>query len=150
MEAIASQPPNIITLGRNRVLIEDAISKEDASSLAQVKGELSWEDPRIQEPLDWVKNFFEISIGAEAYVCVEDRPEGHPWHVDTGTSDHMMWCRYSASIVLTDGYTGGGFYFRDIGPIHHYLGLVTYTSDNEHMVESHKGQRKVLLMFFNG
>jgi len=49
-----------------------------------------------------------------------------------------------------DAYTGGGFHFRDMGPLHHYRGMIAYTSDYEHKVDSHKGERYVLLMFFEG
>ena len=62
------------------------------------------------------------------------------------------WCRYSASVGLSprEDYTGGDFHFRDMGPLHMFKGMIAYTSDFEHKVTSHKGDRVVLLMFFEG
>jgi len=142
----------LITHGGNRVIIDDAISIDDAVSLRRNLGRLSWEDPRIQEPLDWMRSFFPVLIGDNAYAVVEHMPSGHPWHTDTGSNNHMPWCRYSASVGLSpkEDYSGGAFHFKDMGPLHMFRGMIAYTSDFEHMVESHSGNRFVLLMFFEG
>jgi hypothetical protein len=142
----------LTTDGGKRVIIEDVLSHDDAWSLRQKKGRLSWEDRRIQEPIDWVREFFPIVIGEYAYCSVEKMPGGHPWHVDTGTRGHMPWCRYSASVGLSplEDFTGGGFWFRDMGPLFHYRGMIAFTTEFEHKVDSHKGDRYVLLMFFEG
>lgn len=142
----------IETSGGNRVFIRDVIAPDVAKSLRGQKGRLSFDDWRLEEPLDWMREFFPISLGGESYAVVEQRREGHVWHTDTGTNDHMLWCRYTCSVGLSprDSYTGGEFWFRDMGPLHHYLGMIAYTPDFEHMVTTHKGERWVLLMFFEG
>ena len=152
MSAEASDAGVLITDGGNRVILEDVISLDVVQSLTQRVGRLMWDDWRLEEPLSWVREFFPVVIGENAYAVVERKPPGHPWHRDTGSSDHMLWCRYSASVGLSppDAYTGGGFHFRDMGPLHHYRGMIAYTSDYEHKVDSHKGERYVLLMFFEG
>tara|TARA_R110002153_G_scaffold71743_4_gene188479 strand:- start:1105 stop:1572 length:468 start_codon:yes stop_codon:yes gene_type:complete len=142
----------LITHGGKRVLVDDAISYDSTLSLRKKTGRLSWEDPRIREPLDWMRSFFPVVIGDNAYAVVEQMKSGHPWHTDIGTNSHMPWCRYSASVGLSprEDYTGGDFHFRDMGPLHMFKGMIAYTSDFEHKVTSHKGDRVVLLMFFEG
>lgn len=140
------------THGGKRVFIRDAIDADLASSLRGRRVRLSFEDWRIREPLAWMQSYFPISLGGESYAVIEQRNEGHPWHVDTGSADHMLWCRYTCSVGLSprDMYTGGEFHFDDLGPLHHYLGMIAYTTDQRHMVTTHKGERWVLLMFFEG
>ena len=95
-------------------------------------------------------------IVPQAYARVECKSDGHSWHVDTGDSGHMPWCRYSGSVLLSppDTFTGGTFRFRNpAAEYRHYLSLLTYSSDQEHCVEPHEGERRVLLIFlgaFNG
>jgi hypothetical protein len=141
-----------LTHGGKRVFIEDVITEEVAKSLRSKTGRLRWDDWRLEEPLAWMRSFFPIKIGESAYVVVERRNAGHKWHVDTGDAGHMPWCRYTAGVGLSpaDMFSGGGFYFRDSGPLYHYRDMIAYTADQEHMVESHTGERFVLLMFFEG
>ncbi len=90
------------------------------------------------------------SIEPPAYCRVERHKDGHDWHVDTGDSDHMPWCAYSGSVLLSspENFSGGWFEFADPIERHrHYLDLLVYSSDNVHRVTSHKGERRVLLMF---
>ena len=90
------------------------------------------------------------SIETPAYCRVERQAEGHDWHVDTGDSDHMPWCAYSGSVLLSPpgSFRGGWFEFADPIERHrHYLDLLVYSSDNLHRVTSHQGDRRVLLMF---
>ena len=90
------------------------------------------------------------SIEPPAYCRVERHKDGHDWHVDTGDSDHMPWCAYSGSVLLSspENFSGGWFEFADPIERHrHYLDLLGYSSDNVHRVTSHKGERRVLLMF---
>lgn len=64
----------------------------------------------------------------------------------------MTWCGYSASVLLTKKFDGGGFYFKDKPdtPVFHYCDCLLYSSgkENEHCVASNSGGRKVLIMFF--
>lgn len=90
------------------------------------------------------------AIVPEAYARVERKADGHSWHVDTGDGGHMPWCKYSGSVLLSppDTFTGGMFRFRNpAAEYKHYLSLLTYSSDQEHCVEPHEGERRVLLIF---
>jgi len=90
------------------------------------------------------------SIEPPAYCRVECHKDGHDWHSDTGDSDHMLWCAYSGSVLLSppETFAGGWFEFADPIERHrHYLDLLVYSSENVHRVTSHQGDRRALLMF---
>ena len=88
------------------------------------------------------------AVTPDSYATIERKIGGHPWHKDTGDSDHMLWCRYSASVLLTEDFTGGMFQFDDPFEEHrHYLSALIYSSDQVHKVTAHKGNRKALLIF---
>lgn len=133
-------------------IFPQAITPEQANNF--VVGYCKFTDPVIADLVELVRGeYSDISTGNAAYVRVEDRLEGHPWHIDVGNNGHMSWCHVSARMLLSPEatFSGGGFYFRDQPekPYFNYLDLMVYTSaTNEHMVASHSGSRKVLLMFF--
>ena len=133
-------------------ILKEVITPEQAKSF--VVGYCKFTDPVISDLVEMVRaEYPDISAGNAAYVRVEDRLEGHPWHRDTGSTGHMSWCYVSARMLLSpEGtFNGGGFYFRDDPETPHYgyRDLMMYSSaDTEHMVGSHSGERKVLLMFF--
>lgn len=137
-----------------RACLPRAITVAQANALSEAVGYLDFEDPKVSGLVRIIREFAPISTVSPAYCRVEHRPEGHPWHQDTGTIDHMAWCKYSASILLTDPkeFTGGGFYFRDNpdDPIFHYLDLLFFSGgrDNAHQVTRNSGERKALIMFF--
>ena len=85
----------------------------------------------------------------QAYVRLSHKPEGHKWHKDTGTKNHMPWCSYGGSILLSRDYefVGGGFHYREGEIEQPHLSLTYHTSDVEHMVQPHQGIRMVFLMF---
>ena len=91
------------------------------------------------------------AVTAQSYAVIERKPDGHPWHVDTGDTDHMPWCRLSASVLLTrpEEFTGGAFQFDEPFDVHvaHYCDGIIYTSDQIHRVLPHTGSRRVLLIF---
>ena len=126
----------------------------EAADLAGDVGYLDFGDPRLGGVLDLLRGVAPIDTADPAYVRIEQRPQGHPWHFDTGTKGHMGWCRFTAGSLLVppDRFDGGGFYFRDRGPVFHHLDLLAWDSDeeNEHCVTSNSGARVVLLMFFGG
>lgn len=138
--------------GGKRVFVRDVIDDYSASQLRGNRGRVAFDDWRIKEPLLYMEGLFPISLGGESYCVVEQRNAGHEWHVDTGTNDHMLWCRYTCSVGLScpEDYTGGEFWFEDMGPLHHYRDMIAYTTDYRHKVTPHRGQRWVLLMFFEG
>ena len=90
------------------------------------------------------------STEVPAYCRVENKPDGHGWHTDTGDQNHMPWCACSGSVLLNapGSFEGGWFEFRDPAARHkHYLGLLAYSSDNWHRVTPFEGERRVLLIF---
>lgn len=94
---------------------------------------------------------FDFSIHKKSYWRIEKAPKGHPWHVDTGTNNHMSWCRVGCTILLDGEFKGGETLYRkdgveDIVERNRYE-LLAHTSDEEHMVNPSNGERKVLLIF---
>lgn len=92
-----------------------------------------------------------FGITPKSYARIEQKNDGHTWHVDTGDMGHMPWCRLSASIGLSrpDEYSGGEFQFYE--PFEeiasHFCDAIIYTSAEVHRVLPHDGCRKVLLVF---
>jgi|TARA_Y100000310_G_scaffold250498_1_gene256739 hypothetical protein len=139
-----------------RERVPDVLTPDEASELGSEIGYRDWDEPLIARLVDLVQAAVPALTAPPAYCRVERRPEGHPWHHDVGAKGHMAWCRYTAGCVLTprEAYSGGGFYFRDQPDVasHHYCDLVFYDDapENEHTVARHRGDRRVLLMFFTG
>ena len=139
-----------------RHLIEGVFTPSEAADLAGEICYLEFSDPRLDGVLGHIGDLFPISLEKPSYYRVEHKPDGHPWHTDKGTKGHMMWCEYSASVLLTppDTFTGGGLYFRDTPdlPLFPYCDLLVWDSaeDNTHKVARHKGDRRTLIMFLGG
>ena len=114
---------------------------------------LEFNNRDLTAALALVREHTDASFEYPSNVKVESRPKGHPWHLDTGTSGHMAWCRYTARVLLDhpSKFEGGGYYFKDDPqtPLFHHNDLILYdqSPENEHYVASHNGQRRVLLMF---
>ena len=120
----------------------------EAQELAAHKGKLSFSMPLVSRVTAQVIAVTGAAVTDESYATIEPKPEGHEWHYDTGDMNHMPWCRYSASVLLTDNFTGGMFQFNDPFDEHrHYLSALIYSSDQLHRVTPHKGTRSVLLIF---
>ena len=135
--------------------VDRILRPHEADDLAQEIGYLDFNDSSLQPILKAVSGFFPVSYEKPSYVRVEHKPEGHPWHTDQGNKGHMSWCKYSASVLLTRpvfDFSGGGFYFRDDPdrPIFAFCDLIVWDGDDEnvHCCASHKGNRRVLIMFF--
>lgn len=128
-----------------RYTFKSVMTQEEADA---VSGYLSFTHPVVARMVDYIRLVADVDLRGESYCRVEERKEGHPWHFDTGSKEHMPWCRWTASVLLTPPgkFTGGGFYFRDCGPIYHHLDLLLFSGD-EHMVKRNSGGRRVLLMF---
>tara|TARA_R110000751_G_scaffold264535_2_gene363612 strand:+ start:7288 stop:7722 length:435 start_codon:yes stop_codon:yes gene_type:complete len=139
-----------------RVVFPAVITESQASELAADVGYLEFSDPRVSGLVEIISEIAPVSLDAPAYCRVEQRPEGHAWHQDTGTKSHMGWCKYSAGLLLvpSDKFSGGGFYFRDNpdNPVFHYCDLLVWSggSDNVHSVARNSGERVSLIMFFGG
>ena len=135
--------------------VGNIINPYQAEDLAKDIGYLDFSDKRLKPILEAVSGFFPVSFDDPAYVRVEHKPEGHPWRTDQGNTGHMTWCKYSASVLLTRpvfDFSGGGFYFRDDPdrPIFAFCDLIVWdgAKENVHSCASHKGDRRVLIMFF--
>ena len=139
-----------------REYIRAVISPEDAFKLSCSVDYQDFDNCLVKPVVNQVLKLADISLNSPSYCRVEDRSEGHPWHVDRGNLGHMEWCQYSASVLLTPSgrFTGGGFYFRDQPdrPIYHYLDLIFFDSidENAHLVRQNSGERRALIMFFQG
>tara|TARA_R110000782_G_scaffold264399_1_gene357562 strand:- start:349 stop:828 length:480 start_codon:yes stop_codon:yes gene_type:complete len=105
----------------------------------------------------------ELKLKRPSYIMLEEKSTGHPAHIDGCLLDykanHMPWCNYSASILVSDpNWCSGGivrFSTQIIRPADHYLNLYTWSSSpdtNEtpeiHAVDPHNGCRVVCLFFF--
>tara|TARA_R110002110_G_scaffold57604_4_gene164479 strand:+ start:1694 stop:2113 length:420 start_codon:yes stop_codon:yes gene_type:complete len=137
-----------------RLLLPKIISDEEAQSLRSTVGYLEWDDDRLSSILPLIRGSCSAHLDDPAYVRVEEKKEGHPWHIDTGNNGHMAWCKFSARLLLNpeDDFSSGAFHFIDdpLHPIFGYRDLLIYdhVPENEHRIAAHKGQRRVLLMFF--
>ncbi len=128
------------------------ITEEEAEELRSLKpgGHLMSKIEGV--PLDVITRFAEM-LGVEphedAYVRMSHREQGHKWHKDTGSNNHMPWCSYGGSIMLSKDYefVGGGFHYREGEIEQPRLSLTYHSSDVEHMVQPHQGLRLVFLMF---
>tara|TARA_B100000686_G_C16599419_1_gene867822 strand:- start:452 stop:856 length:405 start_codon:yes stop_codon:yes gene_type:complete len=129
--------------------IPNVLTEEQASELAKDVGRREFYEPLIKPLVNIVSQYVEIVISHPAYCRVEFKPNGHDWHKDTGNNNHMQWCTFSASVLLTDpnSFIGGNFHTRN-GSYSHYLDMLLYSSDVEHAVDPSDGNRRVLLMFF--
>jgi hypothetical protein len=87
----------------------------------------------------------------------ECKKEGHISHYDTGDTNHMLWCRYSASTLLSKDYKGGEFVFLDendneiesFNQDTHYMKTLVFDVGNKHKVKPHyDGDRRVNLYFW--
>ena len=87
---------------------------------------------------------------------IEKKPKGHLPHYDTGDREHMMWCKYSASTLLTQDFEGGDFVFLNdkdeelqvIDKEAHFNKTLVYDVSHKHMVRPHTGNRRVELSFW--
>ena len=155
-----------------RILIPNIITEKEAEKILAISPNQSrtiWDQPLINKILSTLTKQLppntEPVLTRRSYWRVERNwNNGHKWHYDgckkegnKFVKNHMAWCKYSASILLTDPseYTGGTFKFDNPPAEHkedHYLSAILYSSgaDNDpqiHMVEPYTGNRAVLLMF---
>ena len=133
-----------------RLKINNVISPTTANRIASKLGPREFWGYDIADISHTIQSLVPVDFSHPSYCCVESKPDGHGWHCDTGNMNHMKWCGYSASVLLTppSSFGGGQFYFRsDHRSLVHYLDLLIFSSDEEHCVRPHTGDRRVLLMF---
>ena len=138
-----------------RFLVPDVLLPAACDALAVDSGYINWRDDRLA-PLTAILSSRLSSDCMEppAYARVEQRREGHPWHEDTENKHWRSSSRnpgYTASVLLShpSSFSGGAFRFEDGTEYKHYGGLLVFSAEQRHMVHSHHGSRKILLMFLN-
>ena len=113
----------------------------------------SWDSPVVNKIVDKCSHLFDkpVKRDAPSYMRLESRTTEHPWHVDTGTKNHMMWCIYGISVLVGKPKKGGLFKYKDpdkeYAPEDRYLGAAVHTSDEWHMRESSGPGHKAILIF---
>jgi hypothetical protein len=131
--------------------IPDVLTSEEAETLTSRIGKFGNTDfTPIRKVLDSIKDAgIDFTLHHKSYWRVESRAAGHGWHVDTGNKNHMAWCTYGGSVLLTDpkDFTGGVLTYKDGVAPKEKLRLYIHSSDVEHMVTPHEGKRIVLLLF---
>ncbi len=150
-----------------RVYVPDVITESEADYLRANLPHTRlvtdrWNDPVLTKITDKIKENAPIDTDG-SYFIIEIRGEGHPPHYDGCKEDltpnHMAWCAYSASVLLTDPSTFEGGTFRFYDPdesrregLHLSLTLYSSGAHNDpqlHSADPHtKGNRTILLMFF--
>lgn len=95
---------------------------------------------------------FDFEIKEQSYFKIEKTSgEGHDWHVDTGSSNHMAWCEVGCTVLLKGDYNGGETYYKEedkVVEVERAIGdLCAHSSDVEHKVNPTVGDRQVFLIF---
>jgi|UniRef100_A0A6C0IJY7 hypothetical protein len=107
----------------------------------------------IQEYIEKKENVkLKLEISQENIIT----KEGHPSHYDTGDSNHMLWCRYSASTLLSKHYKGGEFIFVDsddnqlesFNQNSHYNKTLVYDINHKHKVNPHYDGDRIVNLYF--
>jgi len=106
----------------------------------------------VDKVIDKLKEDFNFTVKEESYFKIEKTSgNGHDWHVDTGSNNHMLWCDLGATILLKGDYKGGETYYREndkIIEVDRGIGdLCAHSSDVEHKVNPTTGDRQVFLIF---
>jgi len=138
------------------VIIKNAINKEEHEAL--LRGDTSFvhiageTNPTILKIIGILREHFDFVIKPESYWRIEHTPNGHDWHIDTGTNNHMMWCQVGCSILLTSTkeFEGGETFYNKEEPYtveRDLYDIAAHTSSEWHMVKPHTGNRVVLLLF---
>ena len=130
--------------------LPNVLSADECQYFRTFKQHVPWTDPIINNLCYDISEIAAINTADPAYARVETRKEGHPWHTDKGTQGHMQWCTFAASILLShpDEFAGGRYQTRtEYAPVEQGMMVLT-SSDVEHKVHKHSGDRTVLLMFF--
>lgn len=108
----------------------------------------------VEKVISRLKQDIDFVIKEKSYWRIETMPQGHGWHQDTGSNNHMVWCQVGVSILLNEAFTGGETYYAEDAGITNVTkqerkigDLCAHSSDEWHMVTPHEGKRTVFLMF---
>ncbi len=111
----------------------------------------------VEEIQKYIEKKDNVKLNLKKQNLLECVKKGHEPHYDTGTSNHMTWCRYSASTLLTNDFQGGEFSFVDkdnniletFDKNKHFNKTLVFDVSNKHKVNPHyDGDRKVNLYFW--
>ena len=133
-----------------RALIPNIISEDEIPSALDKH---DWNHPVIKKILSKCSHLFDkdVKYTKPSYINYENRAGSHEWHVDTGSSGHMAWCKYGISVLVGVPESGGLFKYRDpdiaYTPKERYLSAVVHSSDQEHMREETDMKHKTILIF---
>ena len=139
-----------------RKIYNSFITKSEADILLNLSNKklLDSNNKIINKIIKQLKKDFDFNIKKESNYQTEHYPHGHTWHIDTGINNHMPWCQIGVSILIKKPTLNGDTYYADDGKETNKVkverslyDLIAHTSDEWHMVEPHKGERKVFLMF---
>lgn len=137
-----------------KLVIPNVIDNDDLSTLAKERlnrRQRDWENPVISKVVEALREHTEIEIQEESYWVIESKPKGHEWHVDTGSNNHMPWCKFGCTTLLTnpDTFEGGILHYRDEEIEPEQFTLYGHTSDVEHMVTpSQPVKKRIVLLLF--
>ena len=95
-------------------LIKNIVTKEEAEWIIDNKNNLSFDNKIIAKILSKLEEYMDkkVSLDERTHLRVEEATKErchHPWHVDTGSLNHMSWCIYGVSILLNTDFEGGEF-----------------------------------------
>ena len=139
-----------------RKIYRNIITEEEAKILEDLENTklLRVQNSVVRKIINKLKEDFNFTIKEKSYSYIERYPRGHGWHIDIGNEGHMRWCEVGASILLKEPESGGDTYYGDdingtnkIKSDRKIYDLIAHTSDEYHMVEPHKGDRTVFLLF---
>ena len=134
-----------------RLKIPRLLSPHKAKKIRKVIGRRDFYEEDIWYCTEAALKVAPVKLNYPAYCEVQRLARGHEWHKDTGNYNHMVWCKWSAQLLLSPAshFEGGGLYFRDSEePEDKYLTMLIYSSDVAHKILPHTGDRRVLVMFF--
>tara|TARA_Y100000310_G_C20692417_1_gene823197 strand:- start:829 stop:1254 length:426 start_codon:yes stop_codon:yes gene_type:complete len=130
--------------------ITDIITPDEAKHLAGFRGRIPFETGAVSKVVSEMEKLG-ASITLKSYATVEQKQDGHGWHYDTGDSNQMPWCRWTASVGLTtaDEFTGGQFEYSNPNEefTSHHCDALIHGHTELHRVLPHEGNRRVLLIF---
>ena len=135
-----------------RALIENAITKDDAKVLLSTQlDKQDFNNPIIRKVLNKIETVIgERDYSSPSYLKIEASENGHDWHKDTGSNNHMKWCNYGCSLLIKKSEEGIFKYkspSQEYSQKEHYLNIILHSSDEWHKREKATKGRTVLLMF---
>ena len=134
-----------------REFIPHVITPEEAETLAVsvVTKDYSNNDPIVDKIKKAIESVIKPNWEPPSLTRLERHHKSHDWHIDTGSNNHMLWCDYGCSVLLTNTEDSGLLEYRDgkiILPEEHFCGLAIHSSDVEHRTDQ-PGNRITFLAF---